>query len=59
MRAPETSWSAPLSSSESPAGYEGEHEAVVWVRRSDWARVTDSDELVGRLSLGSRLPQYL
>ena len=29
------------------------------VRRSDWDRVTDKEELVGRLSFGSRLPQYL
>lgn len=36
-----------------------EQEAVVCVRRSDWARVTERDELVGRLSLGSRFPQYL
>jgi hypothetical protein len=37
----------------------GEQEAVVWVRRSDWERVTLRDEFVGRLSLGSRFPQYL
>ena len=36
-----------------------EQEAVVWVRRSDWERVTEREELVGRLSEGSRLPQYL
>ena len=36
-----------------------EHEAVVCARRSDWERVTEREELVGRLSLGSRLPQYL
>ena len=36
-----------------------EHEAVVWVLRSDWERVTEREELVGRFSLGSRLPQYL
>lgn len=29
------------------------------MRRSDWERVTERDELVGRLSLASRLPQYL
>lgn len=29
------------------------------MRRSDCDRVTERDELVGRLSLGSRLPQYL
>ena len=36
-----------------------EQEAVVWVRRSDWARVMERDELVGRLRAGSRFPQYL
>ena len=36
-----------------------EQEAVVWVRRSDWERVTEREELVGRLREGSRLPQYL
>ena len=39
--------------------YVEEQEAVVWVRRSSWERVTLREELVGRLSLGSRLPQYL
>lgn len=29
------------------------------VRRSDCERVTEREELVGRLSLASRLPQYL
>ena len=29
------------------------------VRRSDWDRVTDKEEFVGRLSFESRLPQYL
>ena len=37
----------------------GEQEAVVWVRRSDWERVTEREEFVGRLRAGSRLPQYL
>lgn len=32
---------------------------MVWVRRSAWERVTERDELVGRLSVGSRFPQYL
>ena len=36
-----------------------EQEAVVWVRRSDWERVTEREEFVGRLREGSRLPQYL
>jgi len=31
----------------------------VRVRRSDCERVTEREELVGRLSLASRLPQYL
>jgi len=35
------------------------HEAVVCVRRSSCERVTERDELVGRFSLVSRLPQYL
>lgn len=39
--------------------YLGEQEAVVWARRSDWERVTEREELVGRLRWGSRLPQYL
>lgn len=39
--------------------YEAEQVAVVKVRRSDWERVTERELLVGRLSLGSRLPQYL
>lgn len=61
VRAPETSDCSPLSSRESPseAGYEAEQEAVVSVRRSDCESVTESELLVGRLSLGSRLPQYL
>jgi len=37
----------------------GEQEAVVWVRREDWERVMEREELVGRLSVVSRLPQYL
>lgn len=37
----------------------GEQVAVVWVRRSDWERVTEREELVGRLRVASRLPQYL
>jgi hypothetical protein len=44
---------------ESPSGKDAEQAAVVRVRRSDWERVTERDELVGRLSLGSRFPQYL
>lgn len=36
-----------------------EQEAVVWVRRSDWERVTEREEFVGRLREGLRLPQYL
>ena len=58
MRAPEMSWSEPLRVRES-WGMDGEQEAVVWVRRSSWERVTEREELVGRLSFGSRLPQYL
>ena len=32
---------------------------MVWVRRSDWERVTEREELVGRFREASRLPQYL
>ena len=39
--------------------YDEEQEAVVCVRRSAWSRLTERDELVGRLSFGSRFPQYL
>jgi len=52
------SWSEPLRVRES-LGYWLLHEAVVWVRRSSCDSVTDSELLVGRLSLASRLPQYL
>ena len=38
---------------------EAEQEAVVWVRRSDWERVIEKEEFVGRFRLGSRFPQYL
>lgn len=31
----------------------------MWVRRSAWERVTEREELVGRLRVGSRFPQYL
>ena len=58
VRAPEMSWSEPLSVRES-LEYWLLHEAVVWVRRSSCDNVTDSELLVGRLSLASRLPQYL
>ena len=43
----------------SSAGKEAEQEAVVWVRRSDWERVMEREELVGRFRVGSRFPQYL
>jgi hypothetical protein len=43
----------------SPLVYELEQEAVVRVRRSACERVTERELLVGRLSLGSRFPQYL
>lgn len=38
---------------------EEEQAAVVCVRKSAWDRVTETDELVGRLSFGSLFPQYL
>lgn len=43
----------------SGCGKEAEQEAVVWVRRSAWESVTESEELVGRLRARSRFPQYL
>jgi hypothetical protein len=52
------SWSEPLSVRES-LGYWLLHEAVVCVRRSSCDSVTDRELFVGRLSLASRLPQYL
>jgi hypothetical protein len=58
VRAPEMSWSEPLRVRES-LGYWLLHEAVVWVRRSSCDSVTERELLVGRLSLASRLPQYL
>jgi hypothetical protein len=36
-----------------------EQDAVVCVRRDFWERVTEMEELVGRLRVVSRLPQYL
>jgi len=38
---------------------EGSAREVVVERRWSWLRVTESEELVGRMSLVSRLPQYL
>jgi hypothetical protein len=58
VRAPEMSWSEPLRVRES-LGYWLLHEAVVWVRRSSCDSVTERELFVGRLSLASRLPQYL
>ena len=51
--------SEPLSRSESGPEYDSEHEAVVCVRRDFCDSVTDKDGFVGRLSVVSRLPQYL
>src|SRR4051812_3119292 len=44
VRAPETSWAEPFRSRESAWVYEGEQEAVVWVRRSACERVTEREE---------------
>jgi hypothetical protein len=44
---------------ESTTGKEAEQAAVVWVRRSFCESVTEIEEFVGRLSFGSRFPQYL
>ena len=49
----------PLRMSVSVIGNEAEQEAVVCVRRSDWESVMEREELVGRLRVGSRFPQYL
>jgi hypothetical protein len=38
---------------------EGSAREVVVDRRWSWSRVTERDELVGKISLVSRLPQYL
>jgi hypothetical protein len=57
VRAPDTSWDEPFRRSESSAK-DAEQEAVVRVRRSSWERVTDMEELVGRLSLVSLFPLY-
>lgn len=53
------SWDWELRRRVSLAGKVEEHDAVVWVRRSSWERVTEMEELVGRFSFGSRFPQYL
>lgn len=58
VRAPEMSCSLALRISES-AVKDGLQEAVVCVRRSSCESVTERDELVGRLRVASRLPQYL
>lgn len=55
----ESDWGALFRSRVSGPSKVGEQEAVVWVRRSDWDRVTEREELVGRLREESRLPQYL
>lgn len=59
VRAPETSCGEELRRRVSSGPKVEEHAAVVWVRRSAWDKVTDMEEFVGRLSFGSRLPQYL
>jgi len=51
--------SLPFSQRRSPAGNEASARDVVVERRWSWSSVTESDELVGRMSLVSRLPQYL
>lgn len=55
----ERDWGALFKSRVSGPSKVEEQDAVVWVRRSDWERVTEREELVGRLREGSRLPQYL
>jgi len=58
VRAPLTSWGEELRRRVSSAKEE-EQAAVVCVRKSACERVTETEELVGRLSFGSRFPQYL
>ena len=58
-RGVERDWGALFKSKVSGPVKVEEQEAVVWVRRSDCERVTEREELVGRLREGSRLPQYL
>lgn len=59
VRAPKTSWGDEFRRRVSSGPKLEEQAAVVWVRRSAWERVTEIEELVGRFSFGSRLPQYL
>ena len=58
VRLPLMSWGWPLRVSVSESK-DGAQEAVVCVRRSSCERVTERELLVGRLRVGSRLPQYL
>ena len=58
-RAPSSDSGLPLRVRVSGAEKVEEQDAVVCVRRSAWASVTEREEFVGRLSFGSRLPQYL
>ena len=55
----ERDWEALFRRSVSGLSKVEEQDAVVWVRRSDWERVTEREELVGRFREESRLPQYL
>lgn len=59
VRAPVTSWEEPFRRRESDEGKVVDAAAVVCVRKSDWESVTEIEELVGKLSFGSRFPQYL
>jgi hypothetical protein len=58
VRAPLTSWGEEFRRRVSSVKEE-EQAAVVCVLKSAWERVTETEELVGRLSFGSRFPQYL
>ena len=51
--------SLPLSHSRSPGAKLSSVLEVVVDRRSSWSSVTEREELVGRISAVSRLPQYL
>lgn len=51
--------SVPFSHSLSPSSKPASAREVVVERRWSWSSVTERDELVGRMSEVSRLPQYL
>lgn len=58
-RGVDSDWGAEFRTRVSGWANEAEHEAVVCVRKSAWESVTEREELVGRLRVASRFPQYL